>query len=149
MITCIYSITWATWIICASVIISARWTACITTTIAVRCQLGRVNRPPTKTSRTTKTSHCAATAMPRSVSRRHISDLVTGKLMSLVCHLLVVGLWRSFSKFIFVQCSMRMCCEKKTMIGWRNVWSMNWRVPSQEVDQRKLGEKLWKRLLGT
>jgi len=29
---------------------------------------------------------------------------------------------------------MGMCCEKKTMIGWRNVWSMKWRVPGQEVD---------------
>jgi len=38
-----------------------------------------------------------------------------------------------------------MCCKKKTMIGWRNVWSMKWRVPGQEVDQRKLGEKLWKK----
>ena len=35
---------------------------------------------------------------------------------------------------------MGMCCEKKTMIGLRNVWSMKWRVPDQEVDQRKLGE---------
>jgi len=34
-----------------------------------------------------------------------------------------------------------MCCEKKKMIGWRNVWSMKWRVPDQEVDQRELGEK--------
>jgi len=39
---------------------------------------------------------------------------------------------------------MGMCCEKKTMIGWRNVWSMKLRVPGQEVDQRKLGERLWK-----
>jgi len=27
---------------------------------------------------------------------------------------------------------MGMCCEKKTMIGWRNVWSMKLRVPGQE-----------------
>jgi len=27
----------------------------------------------------------------------------------------------------------------------RNVWSMWWRVPGQEVDQRKLGERLWKK----
>jgi len=40
---------------------------------------------------------------------------------------------------------MGMCCEKNTMIGWRNVWSMKWRVPGQEVDQRKLGERLWKK----
>ena len=40
---------------------------------------------------------------------------------------------------------MGMCCEKKIMIGWRNVWSMKWRVPGQEVDQRKLGERLWKK----
>jgi len=31
------------------------------------------------------------------------------------------------------------------MIGRRNVWSMKWRVPGQEVDQRKLGERLWKK----
>jgi len=24
-----------------------------------------------------------------------------------------------------------MCCEKKTMIGWRNVWSMKWRMPDK------------------
>ena len=40
---------------------------------------------------------------------------------------------------------MGMCCEKKIMIGWRNVWSMKWRVPGQEVGQRKLGERLWKK----
>ena len=40
---------------------------------------------------------------------------------------------------------MGMCCEKKTMTGWRNVWSMKWRVSGQEVDQRKLGERLWKK----
>jgi len=27
----------------------------------------------------------------------------------------------------------------------KNVWSMKWMVPSQEVDQRKLGERLWKK----
>jgi len=37
-----------------------------------------------------------------------------------------------------------MCCEKKTMIGWRNVWSMKCCLPGQEVDQRKLGERLCK-----
>jgi len=41
--------------------------------------------------------------------------------------------------------SMGMCCEKKTMIGCRNLWSMKLRVPGQEVDQRKLGERLWKK----
>jgi len=25
------------------------------------------------------------------------------------------------------------------------VWSMKWRVPGQEVDQRHLGERLWKK----
>jgi len=40
---------------------------------------------------------------------------------------------------------MGLCCEKKTMIGWRNVWSIKWRVPGQEVHQRKLGERLWKK----
>jgi len=29
-------------------------------------------------------------------------------------------------------------------VGWRNVWSMKWMVPGQEVDQRTLGERLWK-----
>ena len=38
-----------------------------------------------------------------------------------------------------------MFCEKKTMIGWRNVWSMKWRVPGQEVGQRKFGDRLWKK----
>jgi len=28
---------------------------------------------------------------------------------------------------------------------WRNVWSMKRRVPGQEVDQRKLGQRLWKK----
>ena len=37
------------------------------------------------------------------------------------------------------------CCEKKTMIGWRNVWSMKLRVPRQEADQWQLGERLWKK----
>ena len=32
--------------------------------------------------------------------------------------------------------------EKKTMIGWRNVWNMTWRAPDQEVDQRGHGERL-------
>ena len=27
----------------------------------------------------------------------------------------------------------------------KNVWSMKWKVPGQEVDQRKLGERLWKK----
>jgi len=40
---------------------------------------------------------------------------------------------------------MGMCCKKKTMIAWRNVWSMKLRVPGQEVDPRKLGERLWKK----
>jgi len=40
---------------------------------------------------------------------------------------------------------MGMCCKKKTVI---NVWSMKWRVPGQEVDHRKLGERLWKTLSG-
>jgi len=35
---------------------------------------------------------------------------------------------------------MGMYCEKKTIIGCRNVWSIKWRVPGIEVDQRKLGE---------
>ena len=35
-----------------------------------------------------------------------------------------------------------MCCEKKTLIGWRNVWNMRWRAPDQEVDQRGRGQRL-------
>ena len=35
---------------------------------------------------------------------------------------------------------MGMCCEKKMMIGWRNVWSMKLRVQDQEEDQRGPGE---------
>jgi len=35
---------------------------------------------------------------------------------------------------------MGMCCKKKIMIG-----SMKWRVPGQEVDERKLAERLWKK----
>ena len=33
---------------------------------------------------------------------------------------------------------MGMCCEKKTMTGQRSVWSMKWRAPDQEVDQKGL-----------
>jgi len=42
---------------------------------------------------------------------------------------------------------MGMCYEKKTMIGRRNVWSMKWRegVSGQKADQRKLGQRLWKK----
>jgi len=29
---------------------------------------------------------------------------------------------------------MGMCCEKKTMTGWINVWSIKWMVPDQEAD---------------
>ena len=29
---------------------------------------------------------------------------------------------------------------------WMKNWSMKWRVSGQEVDQRKLGERQWKRL---
>jgi len=39
-----------------------------------------------------------------------------------------------------------MCCEKKTLIGWRNVWNMWWRAPDQEVDQRGHGERLCKKI---
>jgi len=38
---------------------------------------------------------------------------------------------------------MGMCCEQKTIIGKRNIWSMKWRVPGKKVIQRKLGER-WK-----
>jgi len=39
---------------------------------------------------------------------------------------------------------MGMCCEKKTMIGCRNVWNMRWRAPVQEVDQRRHAEVVQK-----
>jgi len=41
---------------------------------------------------------------------------------------------------------MGMCCEKKTLIGWRNVWNMRSRAPGQEVDQIGHGERLCKNL---
>ena len=37
---------------------------------------------------------------------------------------------------------MGVCCEKKTLIGWRNVWNMRWKAPNEEVDQRGHGKKL-------
>jgi len=37
-----------------------------------------------------------------------------------------------------------MRCEKKTVIGRRNVWSMKWKVPDPKVDHRGLGERLCK-----
>ena len=51
------------------------------------------------------------------------------------------------SKRLRERLGMNMCCKKKTMIGCRNVWSMKWRVPGQVVDQRKLGERLWKKIV--
>jgi len=41
---------------------------------------------------------------------------------------------------------MGMCCEKKTMIGCRNVWNMRWRAPDQDVDQRGHGKRLYKKI---
>ena len=41
---------------------------------------------------------------------------------------------------------MGMCCEKKTLIGLRNVWNMRWRAPDQEVDQRGHGKRLCKKI---
>ena len=47
--------------------------------------------------------------------------------------------------------SVTLCCIAittlivKTVIGLRNVWSMKLGVPGQEIDQRKLGEILWKK----
>jgi len=40
---------------------------------------------------------------------------------------------------------MGMCCKKKRMIGCRNVLSMKWGVPDQEVDERGLREGLCKK----
>jgi len=42
---------------------------------------------------------------------------------------------------------MGMCREKKTLIGWRIVWSMKWRAPDQDVDQKGHGEKLCKMIV--
>ena len=33
---------------------------------------------------------------------------------------------------------MDICCATKTISRWRNVWSIKWRVPGQEVNQKKL-----------
>ena len=54
---------------------------------------------------------------------------------------------KSRTTLICVVTSFGFCfsCEKKTMIRWRNVWSVKWRVPGQEIDQRKLGERSWKK----
>ena len=38
-----------------------------------------------------------------------------------------------------------MCCEKMTMTGWRNVWSMKLRVQDQGEDQRRPGKRLYVR----
>jgi len=35
---------------------------------------------------------------------------------------------------------IRHVLQKKTMTGWRNVWSIKWRVPDQEVDQKEPAE---------
>jgi len=40
--------------------------------------------------------------------------------------------------------STGMCC-KKMMSGWRNAWSMKSRAADQEEDQRRPGERLWKK----
>ena len=32
------------------------------------------------------------------------------------------------------------------LTGWRNVWNMRWRAPDQEVDQRRHGERLCKKI---
>jgi len=41
---------------------------------------------------------------------------------------------------------MGMCCDKKTLIGCRNVWNMRWRDPDQEVDQSGCGQRLYKKI---
>ena len=41
---------------------------------------------------------------------------------------------------------MGMCCEKKTLIGWRNVWNIRWWAPDQEVDQWEHGKRLCKKI---
>jgi len=37
---------------------------------------------------------------------------------------------------------MGMCCKKEDSDWVRNVWCIKWRVPDQQVDQRKLEERL-------
>ena len=54
--------------------------------------------------------------------------------------------WIISSAFVFSSYGMGMCCEKKTLIGWRNVWNMRWRAPDQEVDQRGHGKGLCKKI---
>jgi len=42
---------------------------------------------------------------------------------------------------------MGMCYEKKTLTGQRNVWSMKWMAPDQEVDRRALRKRLCKKIV--
>ena len=41
---------------------------------------------------------------------------------------------------------MGRSCEKKILIGWRNVRNMRWRAPDQEVDQRGHAQRLCKKI---
>ena len=61
-----------------------------------------------------------------------------------------LGLDDIISVYSKIDCDrMGMCCKKRTMIGCRSVWSMKWRVPGQEVDQRNLESDCGKKLPGT
>jgi len=44
---------------------------------------------------------------------------------------------------------MGMCCDKKTLIGWRNVWNMRWRAPDQRGHGKRLCKKIAKHIIWT
>jgi len=72
-------------------------------------------------------------------------------LLLLYCFCFLTVIWFLLNFFhgliVLTDCDgMGMCCEKKTMIVWRNVCCMNLGGGAgQEVDQRKVGERLWKK----
>ena len=46
------------------------------------------------------------------------------------------------------QVAMVWACVAKKDNDWvKKLWSMKWRVPGQEVNQRKLGQRLWKKMV--
>ena len=54
--------------------------------------------------------------------------------------------WKILSPSSILLDGMGMCCEKKTLTGWRNVRNTRWRAPDQEVDQRGHGKRLCKEI---
>ena len=76
---------------------------------------------------------CTAAKMYKKL---HLNSLARGYLRSLKMALFII-LWLPF---------VGMCCEKKTLIGRRNVWNMRWRAPDQEVEQKGRGERLCKKI---